>query len=178
MRQIALINKFPLFLLLAGICTFALSCSSDDGDVINDNNEDIAVDFFLSNEQGEKATSFKSDENIYFDFSLVSNGKKDVKEVFVFPQYMYLFQIFDIYGNPSGFPWDKAGTISRFISDGNIHLQTCWKVRQTEKSDKDWEPFVVSNLKEPLTPGDYYAQVFLLIENELKIFNANFKINP
>ena len=90
MRQIALINKFPLFLLLAGICTFALSCSSDDGDVINDNNEDIAVDFFLSNEQGEKATSFKSDENIYFDFSLVSNGKKDVKEVFVFPQYLVL----------------------------------------------------------------------------------------
>ena len=30
MRQITLINKFPLFLLLAGICMFALSCSSDD----------------------------------------------------------------------------------------------------------------------------------------------------
>ena len=103
MRRISLINKFPLFLLLAGICTFALSCSSDDGDVINDNNEDIAVDFFFLMSKARRPLLFKSDENIYFDFSSVSNGKKDVKEVFVFPQYMYLFQIFDIYGNPFRF---------------------------------------------------------------------------
>lgn len=170
------INQFLLLAFISGIGAISISCNSGDGDDINENSEVIAVDFFLSNEQGEKTSSFKSNENIYFDFSLVSNKKKDVKQVFVFPQYMFLFQIFDVYGNPSDFPWDKAGTISDYIRDGNIHLQTCWKVRQTENSDKDWSPFIVSELKEPLTPGDYYTQVFLLIDNELKIFSVNFKI--
>lgn len=89
MRRITLINKFPLFLLFAGICTFALSCSSNDDANSNDNDaketvltdmntrqdyDSISVDFCLLNSEGQAVTTFKEGEQIIFRLTVVAVG--------------------------------------------------------------------------------------------------------
>ena len=166
--------SFLLLPLIAAIGLLVAACSSDEEIA-----EDVAVDFYLSNEHGERANSFKCNENIYFNISLRNYSDKaicisDENEPNMI---MTVFGVFASDGNWVGFPYDSFS-----ITDGNWELErnsvvnwhTCWMVHQTK--NRDCSPFYMESLKDSLPKGEYYTEFSFLLNNEKKSYKVFFKI--
>lgn len=170
-------KKLSLITLLIAIvvcCSSTLclsSCSNDD------QREDIEVKFSLLNEKGEKATTFKSSENILFDLKVTNNTHNDIdviKEIIETDESRLIINSLGIYDNKNnllGLPYDNILTgVVVLKPNESAHLQTCWLVN--DNIEVDFSPFNVRTLKEQLPSGDYYTQ--FSINN--KLYRYDFRI--
>ena len=161
----------PLF---AAIGLLVTACSSDD-----DNEEDVAVDFYLSNEQGERTTEFKSTDNIIFNLSIKNNSNKKIclyRENEDLEKTALIFAVYNSEGMIIDTPWDSYAVSDANIDfvDNNVKWKTCWMNSMVENVVTD--PFCVESLKDQLPCGEYYTLFTFFIDNELRIYKINFRI--
>ena len=168
--------KQPILLLplVAAIGLLFTACSSDD-----EMSEDVAVDFYLSNEQGERTTEFKSTDNIIFNLTIKNNSNKQFclyREHEDLEKTALIFAVYDSEGVIIDTPWTSyavSDANSDFL-DNNVNWKTCWMNNKVENVVTD--PFCVESLKEQLPRGEYYTLFSFFIDNELKTYKINFRI--
>ena len=205
MRQITLINKFPLFLLLAGICTFALSCSSDDDANSNDNDpkemvatdmntrqdyDSISVDFSLLNAEGLAVTTFKEGEQIIFRLTVTNTTDKRLRNC-QSPADIVGEDMFQVFSNGSVIarPWDFTMTYhatNMFWTPQIDYVYECpWQGQVVDSENENYEDFSVSLAgvvfikkqdRQPLPVGSYYTE-FKLILNEENVITCHKNFN-
>lgn len=167
-----------IFLFILGM-VFA-SCSNDNDEKKQD---DLEVDFFLMNEQGEKATTFKSGENIVLCADIKNNTSKliiffDEADYPKSVAWNYLDNVFAIYesnGKLIDKAWDGISLSEIFLPSGEtVHWQCYWKEHKIDFPNVP--PFVVDEIKSTLPKGDYYALFSHYQINSNKIYKINFKI--
>ena len=159
--------------------TFA-SCSKDDDETGADK---IKVYFYLTNEKGEKTTTFKSGENIV----LCANLQNSTSEAIVlfdetdhshepeWKDFDNLFAIYEKSGKLIGKAWDgiSLGEI-RIQAGETIHWQCYWMEHTTEMPNIP--PFVIKDIKEQLPKGEYYVLFSHYLINNSKNYKVNFKV--
>ena len=160
--------------LLAAIGLLITSCSSD-----GDSSEDVIVDFYLSNKQGERTTEFKSTENIIFNLSIKNNSTQTIclyRENEDLEKTALIFAVYDSDGMIIDTPWDSYAISDANMDfvDNNVGWKTCWMINMVENVVTS--PFCVESLKEQLPCGEYYTLFSFYIENELRTYKINFRI--
>lgn len=174
MKKLNFQQPILLLPLVAAIGLLFTACSSDD-----EMSEDVAVDFYLSNEQGERTTEFKSTDNIVFNLSIKNNSNKKIclyRDNAEMEKNLLVFAVYDSEGMIKDTPWDSyavSDANSDFL-DNNVNWKTCWMNNKVENVDTD--PFCVESLKEQLPRGEYYTLFSFFIDNELKTYKINFRI--
>ena len=201
MRQIALINKFPLFLLLAGICTFALSCSSDNDEISSDDEakeavaidmntrqdyDSIRVDFCLLNTEGQAVTTFKEGEQIIFRLTVTNTTDKRLRNC-QSPADIVGEDMFQVFSNGTVIarPWDFTMTLyatNFWWAPQKDYVYECpWQGQVIDLDSKNYEDFPVTlsgvvfikkQDRKPLPVGSYYTE-FKLILNEENVITCH-----
>lgn len=205
MRQITLINKFPLFLLLAGICTFALSCSSDED--ANSNNDDlketvltdmntrqdydsISVDLSLLNVEGRAVTTFKEGEQIIFRLTVTNTTDKRLRNC-QSPADIVGEDMFQVFSNGIVIarPWDFTLTYHAtnfyWAPQKDYVYESPWQGQVVDSEKENYEDFYVPSSgvvfikkqdRQPLPVGSYYTE-FKLIFNEDNVITCHKDFN-
>ena len=160
--------------LLAAIGLLVTACSSDEEIA-----EDVAVDFYLSNEQGERTTEFKSTDNIIFNLSIKNNSNKQFclyRENEDLEKTALIFAVYDSEGVIIDTPWDSYAVSDANMDfvDNNVDWKTCWMINMVENVVTS--PFCVESLKGQLPCGEYNTLISFFIDNELKTYKINFRI--
>ena len=141
------------------------SCSNSDETTDGLDNEP-KMEFYLTNAQGEKQTTFNANEEIIFNLKVINNTAETYEipyqEKFLVPQYeaTNIVDVFSIYtsdGNFVGYPWDSmAVTMSKEIEPGqSINIEVPWF------ENKQWfyadMLFQKKEKRESLPAGSYYT---------------------
>ena len=205
MRRISLINKFPLFLLLAGICTLAFSCSSDDDTnssdeeaketVATDTNtrqdyDSISVDFSLLNAEGQAVTTFKEGEQIIFRLTVTNTTDKRLRNC-QSPADIVGEDMFQVFSNGIVIarPWDFTLTYHAtnfyWAPQKDYVYESPWQGQVVDSEKENYEDFYVPSSgvvfikkqdRQPLPVGSYYTE-FKLIFNEDNVITCHKNFN-
>lgn len=174
MKRRKYLHLLFLLPLVAAIGLLVTACSSDE-----DISEDVTVDFYLSNEQGERTTEFKSTDNIIFNLTIKNNSNKQFclyRENEDLEKTALIFAVYDSEGVIIDTPWDSYAVSDANMDfvDNNVNWKTCWMNSMVENVVTD--PFCVESLKDQLPCGEYYTLFTFFIDNELRIYKINFRI--
>ena len=205
MRRISLINKFPLFLLLAGICTFALSCSSDNDEISSDDEakeavaidmdtrqdyDSIRVDFCLLNAEGQAVTTFKEGEQIIFRLTVTNTTDKRLRNC-QSPADIVGEDMFQVFSNGIVIarPWDFTLTYHAtnfyWAPQKDYVYESPWQGQVVDSEKENYEDFYVPSSgvvfikkqdRQPLPVGSYYTE-FKLIFNEENVITCHKDFN-
>ena len=205
MRRISLINKFPLFLLLAGICTFALSCSSDNDEISSDDEakeavaidmdtrqdyDSIRVDFCLLNAEGQAVTTFKEGEQIIFRLTVTNTTDKRLRNC-QSPADIVGEDMFQVFSNGIVIarPWDFTLTYHAtnfyWAPQKDYVYESPWQGQVVDSEKENYEDFYVPSSgvvfikkqdRQPLPVGSYYTE-FKLILNEENVITCHKDFN-
>jgi len=205
MRRISLINKFPLFLLLAGICTFALSCSSDNDEISSDDEakeavaidmdtrqdyDSIRVDFCLLNAEGQAVTTFKEGEQIIFRLTVTNTTDKRLRNC-QSPADIVGEDMFQVFSNGIVIarPWDFTLTYHAtnfyWAPQKDYVYESPWQGQVVDSEKENYEDFYVPSSgvvfikkqdRQPLPVGSYYTE-FKLILNEDNVITCHKDFN-
>ena len=205
MRQIALINKFPLFLLLAGICTLAFSCSSDNDEISSDDEakeavaidmdtrqdyDSIRVDFCLLNAEGQAVTTFKEGEQIIFRLTVTNTTDKRLRNC-QSPADIVGEDMFQVFSNGIVIarPWDFTLTYHAtnfyWAPQKDYVYESPWQGQVVDSEKEIYEDFYVPSSgvvfikkqdRQPLPVGSYYTE-FKLILNEDNVITCHKDFN-
>ena len=174
MKRRKYLHLLFLLPLVTAIGLLVTACSSDE-----DISEDVTVDFYLSNEQGERTTEFKSTDNIIFNLTIKNNSNKQFclyRENEDLEKTALIFAVYDSEGVIIDTPWDSYAVSDANMDfvDNNVNWKTCWMNSMVENVVTD--PFCVESLKDQLPCGEYYTLFTFFIDNELRIYKINFRI--
>lgn len=205
MRQITLINKFPLFLLLAGICTLAFSCSSDNDEISSDDEakeavaidmdtrqdyDSISVDFSLLNAEGQAVTTFKEGEQIIFRLTVTNTTDKRLRNC-QSPADIVGEDMFQVFSNGIVIarPWDFTLTYHAtnfyWAPQKDYVYESPWQGQVVDSEKENYEDFYVPSSgvvfikkqdRQPLPVGSYYTE-FKLILNEDNVITCHKDFN-
>ena len=205
MRQITLINKFPLFLLLAGICTLAFSCSSDNDEISSDDEakeavaidmdtrqdyDSIRVDFCLLNAEGQAVTTFKEGEQIIFRLTVTNTTDKRLRNC-QSPADIVGEDMFQVFSNGIVIarPWDFTLTYHAtnfyWAPQKDYVYESPWQGQVVDSEKEIYEDFYVPSSgvvfikkqdRQPLPVGSYYTE-FKLILNEDNVITCHKNFN-
>ena len=174
MKRRKYLHLLFLLPLVAAIGLLVTACSSDE-----DISEDVTVDFYLSNEQGERTTEFKSTDNIIFNLSIKNNSNKKIclyRENEDLEKTALIFAVYNSEGMIIDTPWDSYAVSDANMDfvDNNVDWKTCWMINMVENVVTS--PFCVESLKGQLPCGEYNTLISFFIDNELKTYKINFRI--
>ncbi len=122
--------------------------------------DNIAYEFYLLNEKGEKTTLFNEGENIYFNFYITNireTGACIDRSVGLGGS--GLFNVFDLkgvdYGTPLPYMWAITSGYNAFLPDSTYGFSASWRDnREMTLGRPEWD----RGVKDFLPKGKYYTE--------------------
>lgn len=192
------VYAISFFLLLLGIESFAVSCSSDDKEeqrIVLDidtapaqDYNGICIDFKLLNSDSVAIKTFKEGENILFNLEIENRRDTVVYMPTVTILAEDMFHVYSAYGRDYGKPWDWLQTglaVTLFFPKTSKVFCYSWLGEiDTDPSSPDerqsrhsFANFRRASVRAPLPKGDYFTQFEMEIDGGKKIVcRKDFKV--